>query len=412
MNKILIVTPSHNKINSDTIRCIFELDTPLNSQVDVFFPKNGYPETDDLGRQNIIEKQNQARKIVLSENYTHLFFIEEDMLVPKDALKKLLKVDADVSYGLYCFRRPPFMWNATAALDTEKLVGFSYSSGEQDFINNKFSSVLPVDGLGFGCTLIKKEVLESIEFRIGWDHCHPNGEPSHSDVYFACDCINNGFTQLCDTSVLCGHITSSPKPAVLMPTKIGEGLQNTAYRFLPYGGFESTTPIQKRYEEWLFTPSDIIEHLPILYNYAKGTIVELGTKYGASTSAFVAACENGKCDRAISYDIDPMCSSLYQIPGYKKYWELKEHSSISHDPLAPNKIDVLFIDTIHTYEHVTKELDLWVPKLNHTATILFHDTENPEVKKAIEEHPLLKNMKKEYLTNNNGLGIVNYVRSN
>lgn len=412
MHKILIVTPAHNKINSDTIRCIFELVPPTNTQLDFFVPNNGYVETDEQGRENLTAKQNQARSIVIKNNYTHLLFIEEDMLVPKDALIKLLNLDADVAYGLYCFRRPPFMWNAAAALDPNKLVWYSYSNGQKDFINQQFGNSLPVDGLGFGCTLIKREVLEKVEFRINWEHTHPNGEPSHSDVYFACDCIENGFIQICDTSVLCGHITPAPKPSILIPTKLGEGLENTAYRFLPYGGFESTSPIQKRYEEWLFTPSDIIEHLPTLYDYAKGTIVELGTRYGASTSAFVAACEKGKCKKVISYDIDPLCNSLYQIPGYKKYWDFRNKSSISPDPLAPNKIDVLFIDTIHTYEHVTKELSLWVPKLNNSAVIIFHDTENTEVKKAIEEHPLLKNSSKEYRTNNNGLGIVRYVKSN
>jgi glycerol-3-phosphate cytidylyltransferase-like family protein len=53
----------------------------------------------------------------------------------------------------------------------------------------------------------------------------------------------------------------------------------------------------------------------------------------------------------------------------------------------PNRVDVLLVDTIHTYEQVTKELTLWYSRLAPNAVVLGHDTEDvngepTEVKQA------------------------------
>lgn len=408
MNKILIVTPAHTKMNEDTLRCVFELSIPTDTIVDYFIPWQGYPNPDPEGRENLVEKQNQARALTLSGGYTHLLFVEEDMLIPQDSLEKLLSTQADVAYGLYCFRRYPHTWNAVAALDPETLNWFPYNVGSSDFINAMWGSSIPVDGLGFGCTLISRDVLSKIEFRVDWDRPHPNGEVSHSDVYFALDCLEAGFTQVCNTDVVCGHITPTPAPSVITPVPIYKGLERTAYRFLPYGGFDGETPIQRRYEEWLHTPSDIREHLPYLYQIAKGVVVELGARYGASTSAFVAAKEDGLCDAVFSFDIDPSCSRLLEIPGYAENLTLFIGESTKIPDEVPNQIDILFVDTEHTYAQVTAELNAWLPRVKDGGLLLFHDTELPEVKRAIEEHPMLQNSIMVYLENSHGLGVVTY----
>lgn len=409
MQKILIVTPTHTKLNEDTLRCVFELTLPENTIVDYYLPWHGYPQTDEFGRENLALKQNESRRVALAGNYSHLFFVEEDMLIPKDALLNLLKANADVAYGLYCFRRYPHTWNAVAALNTESLTWYAYNFGEPSYIRSLWGSVVPVDGLGFGCTLISRKVLKEIEFRIDWDKPHMDGNISHSDVYFALDCLEAGFTQVCDTSVVCGHITQTPNPSVIIPVIPGSGLEKTAYRFIPYDGFQSENPILQKYEEWIYTPSDIQGHLAFLKENAKGTVVELGTRYGASTSAFVAACIDGSVDKVLSFDVDPMCAELLNIPGYKDYLEVYIQDSCQAIEVP---VDTLFIDTIHTKEQVTKELDAWVPFLNDNAIILFHDTEIEGVYKAITTHPLLKNSKKYFFENSHGLGVVYYVKFN
>ena len=65
-----------------------------------------------------------------------------------------------------------------------------------------------VSGAGFGCTLIRREVLEAIPFRSGPDHPHP-------DLPFAADCIRAGIRQVAHFRALCGHIC--PDGSILWP---------------------------------------------------------------------------------------------------------------------------------------------------------------------------------------------------
>jgi len=53
---------------------------------------------------------------VLDQGFDALLTIEHDMVIPPDALLKLLDTKADVVYGLYVFRSQPKTLNANANL--------------------------------------------------------------------------------------------------------------------------------------------------------------------------------------------------------------------------------------------------------------------------------------------------------
>ena len=55
-----------------------------------------------------------------------------------------------------------------------------------------------VQGVGTGCVLIRRDVVERIPFTRRGVHGF--------DYYFAVDCVKAGITQRMDTSILCGHI--------------------------------------------------------------------------------------------------------------------------------------------------------------------------------------------------------------
>jgi hypothetical protein len=71
-----------------------------------------------------------------------------------------------------------------------------------------------VGGIGLGCTLIHRVVLEHIEFREG-----PGGNPP--DIPFATDCIRLGVPQVGRFDVPCGHYTAS---GVLLDPFTGDGI--------------------------------------------------------------------------------------------------------------------------------------------------------------------------------------------
>ena len=169
------------------------------------------------------------------------------------------------------------------------------------------------------------------------------------------------------------------------------------------------------YERLCSTPSDINEHLPTLAKYASECehITEMGVRYIVSTYALLM----GNPKKMISYDID-LCN-----------WEpvrdlVKDTTDFSFAVGNTLEIEIeptelLFIDTLHNYAQLKKELELHASKVSKY--IIFHDTTsfetigesysgNPEIgiwpaiQEFLKENPQW--MIKQRFTNNNGLTII------
>lgn len=136
---------------------------------------------------------------------------------------------------------------------------------------------------------------------------------------------------------------------------------------------KSTIPQKSVFEleyEWAVkTRSDINENVHVLYNLAKEceTVVEMGVRTGVSTRAFLNT--NVKL---MSFDIilNPKVQELFSVA--KKHG--KDVQYIKEDVLniEIDEVDMLFIDTLHTYEQLKRELKLHGNKAKKY--LAFHDT--------------------------------------
>jgi hypothetical protein len=175
--------------------------------------------------------------------------------------------------------------------------------------------------------------------------------------------------------------------------------------------------IEKEFAEAATTPSDIHEHLPVLYELAKDCnhIIEMGVRTGISTRAFLRVDA-----KLISYDIVTDQKVVDLINEAKKAG--KDATFIEADVLKIDieETDLLFIDTWHTYEQLKQELSLHGNKSRKY--MVFHDTNTFGLKNeggeaygtsqgllpAIIEF-LMVNPHwrfKKFLTNNNGLTVL------
>lgn len=117
------------------------------------------------------------------------------------------------------------------------------------------------------------------------------------------------------------------------------------------------------------TPSDINQNLPILYELAKEceTIIEMGVRTGVSTRAFLNTSAS-----LISIDIEKNTTveELFALADKKR----KPCQYIIGDVLKMEipETDLLFIDTLHTYEQLVQELKLHGNKAKKY--LIFHDT--------------------------------------
>lgn len=127
---------------------------------------------------------------------------------------------------------------------------------------------------------------------------------------------------------------------------------------------------EERYKWASETPSDISRHVPFLFGYAVMCphITEFGVRGAVSTSAWLlAAPKKLRC-----YDIaEPEC--LPELRSIAK--EVGTDFSFSRGDTAVVNIedtDLLFLDTLHTGEHLTAELRN-APKVRKY--LIFHDTD-------------------------------------
>jgi hypothetical protein len=169
---------------------------------------------------------------------------------------------------------------------------------------------------------------------------------------------------------------------------------------------DSPRTAQERYPEVAAAPSDIQRHLPRLRQEAHGTVLELGVRGGSSTVALLAGLEE-RGGVLWSVDIDPASAAV--CSGHDQ-WRFVLADSRDERPVVdaglPDELDLLFIDTLHTYEQVRDELAVWGDRVVPGGMILFHDTDSyPPIRRAISEWCKSRSVPFEFRGGSNGLGI-------
>lgn len=164
--------------------------------------------------------------------------------------------------------------------------------------------------------------------------------------------------------------------------------------------------------------SDIGAHLPKLFELASipfVKVIELGVRSGDSTSAFLAAAE-AQGGEVWSVDVsEPRVPEWWrELP----FWYVTVGDDLTVSDQLPDEVDILFIDTSHTYEQTKAELELYWPKVKPGGFIVLHDTElerpdaspmsDPDfpVMVAVREFGQRMGFPVEWVTGCYGLGIV------
>lgn len=176
--------------------------------------------------------------------------------------------------------------------------------------------------------------------------------------------------------------------------------------------------LAKLYAEVAATPSDIYEHLPVFVDMVKKgnvqTVIELGTRTGVSTIAWLYALEQtGGHLWSVDMDAKPAI-------GDYPHWTFIQGDDEDQRVYSrlPLNADILFLDTSHHYQHTKRELELYRRFVKRGGLIVCHDTELPipeghphgdpafPVKRAIEEFVEQYGYRWQNLPNCWGLGII------
>lgn len=140
---------------------------------------------------------NKAREICLRQGYDFLFNVEHDIILPKDALQKLLKYAKHDNCVSGVYRQRPLRHKETPICCKTK------DNKWPKWEDIKDKETVPLWIIPFGCLLIGRKVLEKVEF------------DQAIDGSFANKTEQLGIEKLLVTSVICGHIERDGK--VLWP---------------------------------------------------------------------------------------------------------------------------------------------------------------------------------------------------
>lgn len=192
--KLLIAVPTFETIYPDTFKSIWDLELPEGVKADFDFVR-GYDCA--RARNNIADK-------AIDGGYDFVLMIDNDTVVPKDALKNLMDPEEDVVLGYYAHR----LFNKfDGRTNMCKLGEFNYSqqySGDE--IHEIKENRLQVHGGGLGCALIRVSLFKRFDYPyFNWVNYNTKYVLSE-DLFFAEQCKRANVPIWCDTRVPCGHI--------------------------------------------------------------------------------------------------------------------------------------------------------------------------------------------------------------
>lgn len=205
MNKVLIAVPTYENIYPDTFKSIYNLESGENIVHFDFF--RGY---------DVANARNQIGKATVDGEYDYVLTIDNDEVVPKDALLNLLECQGnEPEPGMvvgYCLSRPRDTTNKTGRTTAFRFGGKdyvfedAYTVDELEEIRNKGVNKLQIRGTGLGCALIHRSVFEKLSFPWFKWLTYESGSQLSEDLFF-CERFKEISTPIfVDTRVSCGHM--------------------------------------------------------------------------------------------------------------------------------------------------------------------------------------------------------------
>jgi glycosyltransferase involved in cell wall biosynthesis len=150
--------------------------------------------------------RNEVIEIFLDSDiqYDYLLFVDSDVVLPRNTWK-LIENDLDIVSGLY------HVWmhgDVFPVIFKKSRPGYwkSYLTWEEN-------KIVPTDAVAGGCLLIKREVLEKIDypwFVMSYVMKDVNAWNWGEDFYFSDKAIEHGYKLWVDTSVVCNHFAKVP----------------------------------------------------------------------------------------------------------------------------------------------------------------------------------------------------------
>ena len=205
--KLLIAVPTFENIYPDTFKSIYDLDVSGHNAEFEFV--RGY---DCATARNKIVSIAQARKT------DFVLMVDNDVVLPKDALTNLLDDTKPVTLGIYAHRDVDNIYRGRTCVcklyDESGRKHFNYPL-ESEYREEEITQLresgqykVQIHGGGMGCALIKTSVFDKIDYPwYDWvNYKTGNRGMLSEDLFFCENCRVHNIPIYTDTRVTCGHM--------------------------------------------------------------------------------------------------------------------------------------------------------------------------------------------------------------
>ncbi len=205
--KILIAVPTFETIYPDTFKSIWEVDKCGHEVLFEFM--RGYDCA--TARNNIAQKA-----IDLKADY--VLMVDNDVVIPQDAIKNMLDEPKDVCLGYYAHRDNDNIFRGRTCICRLKddygrnyynyPLESEYTDEEFRKLNDRGEYKIQIHGGGMGCAFIRTNVFNKLQYPwYDWVNYADNHRGMLSeDLYFCEKCKKAGIPIFTDSRVGCGHM--------------------------------------------------------------------------------------------------------------------------------------------------------------------------------------------------------------
>ena len=204
--RILIAVPTFESIFPDTYQAIWDLDK-CGCTADFRYVR-GY---------DCATARNHIVQTAIDGNYDYVLMVDNDTVLPKDALKNLLDEPVDVCLGYYAHRGASNEYsgrqNVCKYLNEMGFPWFNYpfesefTAKELHELRDRGEKKIRIHGGGMGCAFIKVDVFRRMEYPwYDWVNYEDRHGMLSEDLFFCEKCKMSQIPVYTDVRVGCGHI--------------------------------------------------------------------------------------------------------------------------------------------------------------------------------------------------------------
>jgi len=187
--RLLIAVPSTGLMAADFVKSLIQLTEHLQ--------REGIAHHVEITAGTLVYlARNSLACKAINENFTHLLFLDSDMVFHETIVEDLLFCGKDFVCGAFQSRRPPY---GSCIFKSLKPVERVKEYGIEPF---------RVEGCGMACTIISTEVLKQVQTKYG--ACFQPTPEFGEDLAFCWRAKEAGAEIWCEPTARVGHIAQVP----------------------------------------------------------------------------------------------------------------------------------------------------------------------------------------------------------